>query len=140
MASHLDFIFGSIFTPNLDPPNLPNISFSIGKQSFFNKSLYGSKIDFYSILMPNWLYFGVILAVLGCSGSLLGRLGRVLAPLGGLLGRLWPVLCATWRVLARLGRVLGASGHVLGASWRVLARKTSQDKPDLTWNGKRRSF
>ena len=75
--------------------------------------------------MPNWLDFGVILAVLGGSGGILGRLGRVLAPLGGLLGRLWPVLCATWRVLARLGRVLAR----LGASWRrhgrVLARKTT---------------
>ena len=77
------------------------------------------------MLMPNWLYFGVILAVLGGYGGILGRLGRVLAPLGGLLGRLWPVLCATWRVLARLGRVWARLGRVLGASWRVLARKTS---------------
>ena len=94
----------------------------------------------FPILVPNWLDLGVILAVLGDSGGILGRLGRVLAPLGGLLGRLWPVMCATWRVLAHLGAYsarLGTSWVRLGAFWLA---KPPQDKPDLTWNGKRRSF
>ena len=78
--------------------------------------------------MPNWLYFGVILAVLGGSGGILGRLGRVLAPLGGLLGRLWPVLRASWRILGRLGCVLARLWRDLPRLGALLARKTSQHK------------
>ena len=48
---------------------------------------------------------------------------------------------AFWRrpvaFLGHLRRVLEASWAVLEASW---APKPPQDKPDLTWNGKRRSF
>ena len=65
--------------------------------------------------MPNWLHFGVILAVLGGSRVVLGRLGRVLAPLGYPLGRFWPVLRASWRILGRLG-------CVLARLWRALPR------------------
>ena len=71
----------------------------------------------------------------------------ILMRLGGLLGTSWGVLGASWRVLGASWGVLGASCRVLGfleASWAVLeaswAPKPPQDKPDLTWNGKRRSF
>ena len=52
-------------------------------------------------------------------GSSWGRLGAVLGRLG-----------ASWGVLERLG-------GVWAPSW---PSKTSQHKPDSTWNGKRRSF
>ena len=90
--------------------------------------------------MPNWLHFGVILAVLGGSGVVLGRLGRVLAPLGGLLGRLWPILCATWRVLARLGHLQASKIGKSLKNERKNIKNHPQHKHDLTWNGKRRSF
>ena len=51
----------------------------------------------------------------------------------GHLGASWGVLAASWRVLEIKSRL----GSVLEASW---ALKSLQDKPDLTWNGKRRSF
>ena len=93
--------------------------------------------------MPTWLDFGVILAVLGGSGGILGRLGRVLARLGGLLGRLGRVLEASSRVLSRLGRVLARLGLQNRKKLEKPTKnhqKPPQDKPDLTWNGKRRSF
>ena len=39
-------------------------------------------------------------------------------------------------------RLVEASGDVLGASWGTVVRKRAENinKPDLTWNGKRRSF
>ena len=74
-------------------------------------------------------------------------LGGSWAPLGASCGRLRGVLDASWRVLGASWGVLGASCRVLGfleASWAVLeafwAPKPPQDKPDLTWNGKRRAF
>ena len=60
---------------------------------------------FDAILVPTWLHFGRILAILGGSGRLLGRLGGVLGSLGGVLG-------PSWGVLERLG----ASWAPLGAS------------------------
>ena len=76
-------------------------------------------------------------------------------------GRLWGHLGASWARLGASWRPLGASlarlvRHLarLGASWARLGlqnrkklekptknhQKPPQDKPDLTWNGKRRSF
>ena len=63
----------------------------------------------------------------------MARLGAILVCLGGVLGRLGALLGASWRILARFG----ASWGVLEASWNP---KPPQDKPELTWNGKRRSF
>ena len=93
--------------------------------------------------MPTWLDFGVILAVLGGSGGILGRLGRVLARLGGLLGRLGRVLEASSRVLARLGTSWPPSSLPNRKKLEKPTKnhqKPPQHKPDLTWNGKRRSF
>ena len=51
------------------------------------------------------------------------------------------VLEASWGVLGRPGGVLGACWARLGASWKRLGSQNHpQHKPDLTWNGKRRSF
>ena len=84
-------------------------------------------------LAPFWRHFG--------------RPGR----LWGHLGASWARLGASWRTLgASLARLvrhlarLGASWARLGTSWVRLGAfwlaKLPQDKPDLTWNGKRRSF
>ena len=89
------------------------------------------------------------------SGASSRRLGGILGHLGRVLGASWRVLARLGRILARLGGVLGASWRVLGASWNVwppsslqnrkkLEKPTKnhqtspQDKPDSTWNGKRR--
>ena len=64
----------------------------------------------------------------------------ILGPFGPSWERLGPSWERLGRVLGRLGRVLARLGRVLGRLGRVLGRKTTQDKPDLTWNGKRRSF
>ena len=66
-------------------------------------------------------------------GRLLGASWRHLGTTWGDLGASWGRLGASWRVLGRLGGVLGCLGGVLGS-------KTLQHKPDLTWNGKRRSL
>ena len=93
-------------------------------------AVFKIRLIFEAILVPTWLHFGRILGVLGASGRLLGgrsaswgRLGAALERLGGILGRLG----ASW----------GRLGAILEASW---APKHPQDKPDSTWNGKRRSF
>ena len=77
---------------------------------------------------------------MGASWRVFARLGRVLARLWGVLGASWARLGASWRRL-------GASWARLGASWAILERlesvwleNTSQHKPVLIWNGKRRSF
>ena len=109
--------------------------------AFLKKSLLEVNIDFVCDFGAKLARFGRHFGRPGRLWAHLGALGRVLAPLGGLLGRLWPVLRAS---LARLGaswRVLGASVHVLGASGcRFGSQNHPQHKPDLTWNGKRRSF
>ena len=49
--------------------------------------------------------------------------------------------CVLSFVLEVSWRVLGASWRVLEASWaRLGSQNHPQHKPDLTWNGKRRSF
>ena len=99
------------------------------------------------MLVPNVFDFGVIVAVLGGSGGILGRLGRVLAPswgrLGGVLARLGGVLGASWRVLERLGTSWPPSSLQNRKKLEKPTKnhqKPPQHKPDLTWNGKRRSF
>ena len=85
---------------------------------------------------------------------ILVRLGGLLGTSWGVLGRLGVVLGASWRVLGASWAHLGASWERLGTSWPPSSlqdrkklekptknhQKPPQDKPDLTWNGKRRSF
>ena len=74
------------------------------------------------------------------------QLGSILAscwPSWAGLAASWGVFGASWRLLAHLGASwvrLGASLARPAAFWGLLARKVCQQKPDLTWNGKRRSF
>ena len=73
------------------------------------------------------------------SWGVLGRLGSVLGRLGRLLAASWAVLGASWRVLGASWGVLVASWARLGPSWaRLGSQNHPQDKPDSTWNGKRR--
>ena len=77
------------------------------------------------------------MGVLGALGGLLGASWALLKPLGGVLGCLGRILRRLGGVLGRLGASWGRLGVVLAAFW---LEKASQHKPDLTWNGKRRSF
>ena len=87
--------------------------------------------------MRFWCQLGSILGGFWPSWGGLGASWGVLGASWGLLGASWGHLGASWSVLGRLGRLLGRPDAVLEASW---APKDPQDKPDSTWNGKRRSF
>ena len=58
----------------------------------FKKSFFEVNIDFIPDFGSTYVYFDVILRVMGGSEGVLGRLGRVLARLSGFLGRLSPAL------------------------------------------------
>ena len=88
------------------------------------------KIPSRSDLGPARLRLGAILAVMEPSWAILGPSWVVLGLSGDRLGAVLGRLGASWGVLERLG-------GVWAPSW---PSKTSQHKPDSTWNGKRRSF
>ena len=56
------------------------------------------------------------------------------------MGASWAHLGASWASWGRLAASWGSWRHLGPSSRRLGLQKSPQDKPDLTWNGKRRSF
>ena len=84
-------------------------------------------------MLRSWCQLGSILEGFCLSWGRLGAFGGVLGASWRRLGASCAVLGPSWGVLGPLG----AFRAVLEASW---APEDLQDKPDSTWNGKRRSF
>ena len=69
------------------------MDFSMVLKEFLKNHFWKLTSIFYAILVPLWLDFGLMFAVLGESAGVLGRLGRVLARLERILGAYCRMLC-----------------------------------------------